>query len=422
MAYLYSQGFAELGCVHTGNIFVHEEKFPFASVEEEEEMEQEKEEEEEEEAFKQAVSGVEVGEGDSTRKVKVDMTVDQREEEEEAREMDPMKDVSSVAGSKGAEGGTEGGDVVAIERGTEKHTGVKVEEEISDSHVEGSPDEGGIRAEDRGIGRSFEKTPVKADIGGDRITDNGGGINKSVGGFGGSVGGIVAIEEAAAEDIERSEDEVEEKREEDYLDAGEEAVLTGDSEVAKSGLVRDGTRASTGKMGVVMGRAKEALSDVRSKASKATSVLSKRGRRVGRQVGRQAGKAVKWVRDRRKVTEETGLEEVELVQGEVVSGCLFCRLGGYENILLGYKTNRYQGMTSEGVLDRMDLIMFGHVIYEMATGMPLADSVVFPSQHNYENIDDEEMREDLQAIFNMRLDKRGYLGAIEEVIILCTLS
>ena len=51
--------------------------------------------------------------------------------------------------------------------------------------------------------------------------------------------------------------------------------------------------------------------------------------------------------------------------GHVHSGNIFmatdthCKLGGYENALLGYRTRLYRACSQEGYLNNIDLIMFG---------------------------------------------------------------
>ena len=51
--------------------------------------------------------------------------------------------------------------------------------------------------------------------------------------------------------------------------------------------------------------------------------------------------------------------------GHVQSGNIFvvddvCKLGGYENILLGYKTRLYRRCKDH--LDRLDIILFGELM------------------------------------------------------------
>ena len=50
--------------------------------------------------------------------------------------------------------------------------------------------------------------------------------------------------------------------------------------------------------------------------------------------------------------------------GQIHSGNVFliedrCVLGGYENSLLGYRTHCYQELSQKGLLDKIDVIMFG---------------------------------------------------------------
>lgn len=53
--------------------------------------------------------------------------------------------------------------------------------------------------------------------------------------------------------------------------------------------------------------------------------------------------------------------------GQIQSGNVFvidgrCVLGGYENTLLGFWTSSYAALQEEGLLDKMDIIMFGEWI------------------------------------------------------------
>ena len=50
--------------------------------------------------------------------------------------------------------------------------------------------------------------------------------------------------------------------------------------------------------------------------------------------------------------------------GHVQSGNIFvdgniCQLGGYENMLLGYRSRQYREVAKEGHVDSIDVIMFG---------------------------------------------------------------
>jgi len=50
--------------------------------------------------------------------------------------------------------------------------------------------------------------------------------------------------------------------------------------------------------------------------------------------------------------------------GQIHSGNVFLIkdryvLGGYENSLLGYRTHRYLELNQKGLLDKIDIIMFG---------------------------------------------------------------
>ena len=92
-------------------------------------------------------------------------------------------------------------------------------------------------------------------------------------------------------------------------------------------------------------------------------------------------------------------------------------LGGYENSLLGYRTSTYQDIASQGLLARMDMIMFGkslyldfimtimcclfslvgHLIYELATGVTLQH--VPDKDYKFKEVKNQAIRDVLQFIF-----------------------
>ena len=80
---------------------------------------------------------------------------------------------------------------------------------------------------------------------------------------------------------------------------------------------------------------------------------------------------------------------------------LHCTLGGYENTLLGYRTRLYKSIVKAGLQKRIDVVMFGHVIYELACGRELGR--VCPEESDYENCD-TGVREVLEKIFNLERD------------------
>lgn len=77
-----------------------------------------------------------------------------------------------------------------------------------------------------------------------------------------------------------------------------------------------------------------------------------------------------------------------------------CRLGGYENTLLGYRSRLYRSIESASELERIDMIMFGHVIYELGCGCELQG--VIPEEDEYQCDplkDNPELQEVLMEIF-----------------------
>lgn len=104
---------------------------------------------------------------------------------------------------------------------------------------------------------------------------------------------------------------------------------------------------------------------------------------------------------------------VECLTPEHRSRKISCRLCGYENMLLGYRTHLYATIASYDALDRIDLIMFGHVVYEMACGREL--SGLFPEAGDYEAIYDHEVRAVLGKIFDLQVVNGDYRSALAEV-------
>ena len=50
--------------------------------------------------------------------------------------------------------------------------------------------------------------------------------------------------------------------------------------------------------------------------------------------------------------------------GQIQSGNIFvngdqCKLGGYDNTLLGYRSTQYAKISQSGYLDYIDIVMFG---------------------------------------------------------------
>ena len=104
-----------------------------------------------------------------------------------------------------------------------------------------------------------------------------------------------------------------------------------------------------------------------------------------------------------------------------------CQLGGYENALLGYRTQHYNRFADH--MDSIDVLMFGecsmdstcnschlhsmsgHVVYEMASGKELTS--LSPTQHDYENVPFKDVRDFLRFVFEH--GGRRFIRNIEEV-------
>ena len=48
---------------------------------------------------------------------------------------------------------------------------------------------------------------------------------------------------------------------------------------------------------------------------------------------------------------------------EGVDDHVICRLAGYDMLLLGYRTRLHQAILAAGLLDHMDMILFGKVVH-----------------------------------------------------------
>ena len=116
-----------------------------------------------------------------------------------------------------------------------------------------------------------------------------------------------------------------------------------------------------------------------------------------------------------------GGKEEEVVVDDVVESCgqenrskkIFCRVGGYENMLLGYKTRLYGTMASRDLLDRIDVVMFGQIVYEMACGRELPGPL--PEAGDYEAIYDDEVKAVMRRIFELGVVNNDHRSALAEV-------
>lgn len=57
------------------------------------------------------------------------------------------------------------------------------------------------------------------------------------------------------------------------------------------------------------------------------------------------------------------------------------------------------------MLERIDVIMFGHVIYEMASGRELMDAV--PTTDEYAAVLDDKVRASIKKIFELKLNGKN---------------
>lgn len=98
--------------------------------------------------------------------------------------------------------------------------------------------------------------------------------------------------------------------------------------------------------------------------------------------------------------------------GHVQTGNVFigpdniCRLGGYENTLFGYKTRLFR--LCRCYEDRIDIVMFGHLLFEMCCGYEL--TTISPKKQEYKSVKDRTLKATLQYIF-----EDGFPHSIEEI-------
>jgi PX domain-containing protein kinase-like protein len=102
--------------------------------------------------------------------------------------------------------------------------------------------------------------------------------------------------------------------------------------------------------------------------------------------------------------------------GNLQSGNIFvdrkiCRLSGYENTLLGYRSRHYRLVKVHP--DAMDTIMFGHLLFEMMCGYEL--TTLLPSNTDLGNVKSEEQVEVLKYVFGGATDESASFPNIVEV-------
>jgi PX domain-containing protein kinase-like protein len=100
--------------------------------------------------------------------------------------------------------------------------------------------------------------------------------------------------------------------------------------------------------------------------------------------------------------------------GNLQSGNVFidggvCRLSGYENTVLGYRSRHHRLVRDHS--DSMDTIMFGHLLFEMMCGYEL--TTLSPSNSDMTNVKSEAQVEVLRYIFSGAFDDRPFPNIIE---------
>ena len=78
---------------------------------------------------------------------------------------------------------------------------------------------------------------------------------------------------------------------------------------------------------------------------------------------------------------------------------LHCCLGGHESTLLGYRSRLYRSIAQAGLRGRIDVIMFGHVMYELLSGRELEGAC--PEEAEFEKVNDKAARDVLRRIFDL---------------------
>ena len=374
MKYLYAQGFLELGCIHTGNIFIDE-----IPVLEEEVHLQETYLQDEEAAEETFVEEDEFHHElmDGTQEVEVENeNVVDRQEDKKAESLTP----------------TQQEETVEIATGKEKHMDVNL-----------ASGDGG---EEKGMKTAGEGLAGTEDGTGDEEL-NVTGEEENMGESGDEVD--LGYEAGASSEVTSTP-------------AGNSSSQSAKSAGSGSGEAKDVAKKrpvigkTPSKLKVVSKKAKAAFSDVKTKATLALDTVGKQVEKKTQLVRKGVHSAVKEMKLRLKPG-ASPMEGLTAIEEGGITGCLKCRLGGYENNLLGYKANRYQAISSAHMKDRIDLVMFGHVIYEMATGNPLPDDVAFPNEEHYADISDDNIRCDLRIVFDTTLDEHGYIGAVNQVFL-----
>ena len=388
MKYLYAQGFLELGCIHTGNIFVHEKEQERSQPFLEEEVHPQETNHQDEETTARDAAEETFGEEEDchhalletvgTQEVEVENENVDRQEDEKAESLTPTQQEETVEVATGKEKHMDVS-LASGDGGEEKGVGVKTAVE-------------GMAGTEEGTG--YEELNVTGE---EEITCE----PEDEGDLGYEAG---ASSEATSTHASNSSNQ------------SAKSAGSGSGEAKDVAKKRLGIGKTPSKLKVVSKKAKAAFSDVKTKATSALDTVGKQVEKKTQLVRKGVGSAVKEMKLRLNPG-ASPMEGLTAIEEGGITGRLECRLGGYENILLGYKANRYQAISSAHMKDRIDLVMFGHVIYEMATGNPLPDDVAFPNEEHYADISDDNIRRDLRIVFDTTLDEHGYLGAVNQVFL-----
>ena len=78
--------------------------------------------------------------------------------------------------------------------------------------------------------------------------------------------------------------------------------------------------------------------------------------------------------------------------------------------MLGYRPRLYRVIADAGMLDRIDVVMFGHVIYEMACGRELAGAT--PTEQEYKAVAIKKVRDIVRKIFELRSESKTGMSEV----------
>lgn len=87
-----------------------------------------------------------------------------------------------------------------------------------------------------------------------------------------------------------------------------------------------------------------------------------------------------------------------------------CFFGGHVNTLLGYRPRLYRVIADAGLLDRIDVVMFGHVIYEMACGCELTGAT--PTEQEYQAVMNSKVKNLVRKIFELKSESKTGMSEV----------